>query len=385
MTSDRKTIAFVTDARAWGGAEIYLSRLMLALRDDGWDVTLFAADRQAVDGWLARTSSDGIAVVRYPPHREIDRAAVGTLAALLEGYPLVHVNKTAPRNSLPVLVAARRAGARHLLTTEHIVRPPVSHYPFGRQVLTALVRRTNRLVDRIIVVSNDSRERYLRNYRPDPNAVVAIHNGIDLTRFDSVRPRRATRDELGLDEGDIAAIVVGRMTVGKGHGTLLESIPPAVGAAPDLRFVLVGSGPLEQEIRDEVRSRGLEKRVIFTGFRDDVPDLLAASDLFVLSSHGESFPLTVLEAMAARLPVVATDVGGVSEAVRHGRTGLMVPAADAAALAEALGRVGADPELRRSMGEAGRRRAEREFDERRSIRQVEDVYRQLDGPGGGTA
>ena len=381
MSEGGAAIAFVTDARAWGGAEIYLSRLMHALVSGGRDVTLFAADRPAVEGWLDAVAAAGVRVTRYPPHREIDRGAVATLCERLRGFPLVHVNKTAPRNSLPVLVAARRAGAEHLVTTEHIVRPPVSHYPFGRAVLTSLVRRTNRLVDRIIVVSDNSRECYLRSYRPASGKVVTIHNGIDLAPFDDPRPRDETRAELGLSESDVVAIVVGRLTAGKGHETLLDAAPGSLGRAPDLRFVLVGNGPLEDEIRAAVKERGLEERVLFTGFRSDVPDILSAADMFVLPSHGESFPLTVLEAMAARLPVVATDVGGVAEAVDHENTGIVVPAAAPGPLADALTRLGADGELRYEMGMKGRERVEQRFDERRAIAAVQDLYASLEGGG----
>ncbi|MBD3368055.1 MAG: glycosyltransferase [Candidatus Eisenbacteria bacterium] len=376
-------IAFVTDARAWGGAEIYLSRIMSALNDSGWRVTLVASDREEVDGWLASVESDGVRVVRAAPHREIDRRAVERFSELLRGFPLVHVNKTAPRNSLPVIPAARRAGARHLVTTEHIVRPPVSHYPLGATVLTGLVRRTNRMVDRIIVVSEDSRRRYLRSYRPPADKVVAIHNGIDLTRFQKVGPRDEVRAELGLDASDLAATVVGRLTPGKGHDTLLDAAPAVLEAVPSLRLLLVGNGPLEEETRARADALGLGERVLFTGFRDDVPDLLAASDLFVLPSHGESFPLTVLEAMAAGLPVIASDVGGICEAVDHGRSGLLVPAAEPEALADALRRLGGDAGLRREMGERGRVRVERDFDERRSIEAVRSLYEDLDDADGG--
>ena len=383
MRPEPAKIAFVTDARAWGGAEIYLSRIMSSLVENGWDVTLLAAERETVEGWLASVEADGVRVLRHDPHREIDRNAVRSLTGLLRGFPLVHINKTAPRNSLPVIPAARRAGARHIVTTEHIVRRPVSHYPLGEVVLTTLVRRTNRLVDRIVVVSENSRESYLRNYRPDPRKVVTIHNGIDLTRFRNTASRGRTRRELGIADGDVVAVVIGRLTAGKGHDTLFDALPRALSGAPELRFLIVGNGPLEAELRRRVGSAGLEERTLFTGFRSDVPDLLAAADLFVLPSHGESFPLTVLEAMAAALPVVATDVGGVPEAVVDGRTGLLVPPADAASLADALVRVGTDADLRRSMGEAGRVRAEREFDERRSIGALMDLYSGLEDSGGG--
>jgi glycosyltransferase involved in cell wall biosynthesis len=121
----------------------------------------------------------------------------------------------------------------------------------------------------------------------------------------------------------------------------------------------------------------MAEAVTFTGVRADVPKILAALDLFVLPSLWEGMPNAVLEAMAAGLPVVATAVGGTPEVVMDGVTGLLVPPQDPSALAQAIERLLRDPDLRRTMGRAGRRRVEQHFDVRETVRQVEDLYETL--------
>src|SRR5205823_13173952 len=129
----------------------------------------------------------------------------------------------------------------------------------------------------------------------------------------------------------------------------------------DYRVTLVGEGPGRPAVATDIRRLPAE-RAELVGARRDVPELLAAADLFVLSSRSEGLPISVLEAMAAGLPVVATNVGGMPEVVVNGETGFLVPPAEPRALAEAVGRLLLDPELRQRFGAAGRRRAERRFD-----------------------
>jgi glycosyltransferase involved in cell wall biosynthesis len=176
-----------------------------------------------------------------------------------------------------------------------------------------------------------------------------IHNAVDVASF------RTTNGAAG----PARIVGVGRFAYPKDFSTLLAALE-LVGAG--YRAALVGDGPGLGEVVTALRARGLSDRVELLGARGDVSDVLARSDVFVLSSRSEGFPVSILEAMAAGLPVVATDVGGVAEAVVDGETGILVPAGDPEALAAALRRLVADPALRRRLGAAGRTRAFRRFD-----------------------
>ena len=179
---------------------------------------------------------------------------------------------------------------------------------------------------------------------------VVIHNAVDVAGAPRSRHDRAVPRLIG----------VGRLKAPKDFLTLVR----ALAALPEGSFeaLIVGDGPDRAELEAEIRRLGLEERVELAGERDDVAELLAASDAFVLSSRSEGLPVSVLEAMAAELPVVASAVGGLAELVVDGETGILVPAEDETALAEALGRFIEQPELRRRLGAAGRARAEAQFD-----------------------
>jgi glycosyltransferase involved in cell wall biosynthesis len=168
-------------------------------------------------------------------------------------------------------------------------------------------------------------------------------------------------------------LAVGRLDAQKGHAYLLA----AAADIPDALFVFVGEGRERSALEAQARALGVAERVRFLGHRDDVPDLLAACDVFVLPSRYEGLPLSVLEAMAAARPVVATAIEGTDEIVRHGETGLLVPPAAPSALAEAIRAVLADRALATRMGQAGRARVGREFSMSRMIDEVTGVYDEL--------
>ena len=372
-----ETIAFFTDARAWGGAEVYLMQLLAGVRAAGLTPRVFCADRPDADAWIEELERRGYAVERYRPTKEFNPLGYFIARRLLRGFELVHINKTHPRNSLPAIVAARRSGARVVVATEHLALAPDSRFPMGRWMITLLVRCTNRLLDRTIAVSELSRDMLIENYRIPPDRIVAIRNGIDIARFDDDVDGDLVRAELGLAPDDRVAILIGRFAARKGHNYAMRAMKLASARVPDLRMIFAGDGELESELRAEARELGVSDRVLFAGFRRDIPRLLAASDLLLLPSEDECLPLVILEAMSSRLPVVATDVGGISEAVDDGGTGILVSPRDAEGLADAMVEVLGDVERARAMGVEGRRKVEAEFGLEACSAAVFTVYDEL--------
>jgi glycosyltransferase involved in cell wall biosynthesis len=170
---------------------------------------------------------------------------------------------------------------------------------------------------------------------------------------------------------------VARLDYLKDHATAVRTLDRLARQVPRARLVLVGDGPERSAIEARVGELGLGERVRFLGLRKDVARLLHGADAFLLTSVSEGIPLTVIEAMAAGLPVVATDVGGLREVVADGTTGLLAPAGDDAALAERLVCLADDPDLRHWMGAAGRARAKRHFDEPRMAADYARLYREM--------
>jgi glycosyltransferase involved in cell wall biosynthesis len=202
--------------------------------------------------------------------------------------------------------------------------------------------------------------------------IRVVGNGVDVDRLPApTHPR--LRGELVGSADRAVVLTIARLDAQKG----LEYLLTAAADVPNAVFVLVGEGREQPALEAKARMLGVADRVRFLGHRDDVPDLLAACDLFVLPSLYEGLPLSVLEAMASARPVVATAIAGTSEAVVHGETGLLVPPADPTGLAGAIRALLVDGALARRMGEAGRARVCREFSLRRMIDRVTEVYDEL--------
>ena len=208
--------------------------------------------------------------------------------------------------------------------------------------------------------------------------VVTIPNGVDLALFDpSGHPRERARQRLGLAEDEQVLGVIGHLSPVKGHGDLFEALALLAPRQPRLRLLVVGDGVLRRPLEERARALGLDARVTFTGVVDDIAEVLAAMDVFVLPSHTEGMSNALLEAMAMARPVVATAVGGNLDVVRDGSDGVLVPPRDPAALAAAVGRLLEAPDEARRLGCAARRRAQAEFGLERMVDRYQALYRGL--------
>ncbi len=205
---------------------------------------------------------------------------------------------------------------------------------------------------------------------------VLIH-GIDTSAAPADEDaRERVRSELGIADDEVVAITVGNLRRNKDYPNLMAAAKIARRQEPKLRFIAVGQGPLESDIRQRHADLDLSDGFQLLGFRRDVPNLMAASDLFVLGSAHEGLPVAIMEAFAAGLPVVATRVGGVPQQVRDDREGFVVPPGDPDALAAALVMVAQDPELRFRLAEAAQIRAS-DYDIRTAVVAQEKVYAEV--------
>lgn len=201
-----------------------------------------------------------------------------------------------------------------------------------------------------------------------------IPNGIALEEYALSREERLLfRQENHIEPQAVVITHIGRFAPQKNHELLIQAFARVYSNYPIYLF-LVGDGPLKSQIEHQVRQLGIQQRVRFLGIRTDVPAILNASDIFVLSSRWEGNPMSVMEAMAAGLPVVATAVGGVPELVEHGVSGFLVPSENASLLAEAIQRLVDNPLLRQQMGKAALQRAHEQFDARRMVQAYEALY-----------
>jgi glycosyltransferase involved in cell wall biosynthesis len=213
----------------------------------------------------------------------------------------------------------------------------------------------------------------------DRKKIRKIHYGIDLSRFSVDRDASAAvRRELGISEAENAVGIFGQLLPYKGHRTLIEAAPAVLEARPSTRFFVVGAlenPPYEQELRQALRTSGLESRFVFTGWRSDVQHVIQAMDIVVVATTTpEPAALALHETMAMGRPIVGSQTGGTAEIVRDGMTGFLFPAGDARALADRLVLLLRDCNLRAKMGAAGRQLVEQEFSMELHLRQMELVY-----------
>lgn len=231
------------------------------------------------------------------------------------------------------------------------------------------------LADEMVAVSHDLRRILVDDVKVRA-PVRVIHNGIDGTRFTRALhsgARGRTRAELGIGEQDFVFGCAVVHIEQKGLRYLIEAAPEVLRRAPEARFVVAGDGPLRGELQQRAQAAGLGDRMIFPGYRSDVPDLVAAFDAYVLPSLWEGLPLALLEALALGKPIVASRVGGVPEIVEHGVDGFLVPPRDPGALVEHLARVARDGELR----ERARTRSPAKFTEQFSVEAMVDAHVRL--------
>ena len=253
-----------------------------------------------------------------------------------------------------------------LARTPAVVNTKHGHV-FPKTLLASLV---NRLAvghcRRIVAVSSDTASRAIEVERLPSRKVVVIRNGVDLAAH--------TPPEMRAPGASTRVIHVARLSPEKDQGTLLHAARLVADQVPEFHLDVVGDGPVRGRLEAVVAELGLGAHVTLLGARDDVPDLLQRAGTFVLSSTVEGISMTLLEAMAAALPVVATNVGGNSEVVVEGETGFLVPPADPALLARALLALIRDPKRARQLGASGRRRVEESFDLRAVVRTYERLY-----------
>lgn len=363
-TSAALRVALLDSIPTWGGGEKWCLDAATALRARGHFVAIACASGGAL---AERSSSAGIVTwpLRIGGWRNL--AAALELGAHLEREHIDVVVANIGRDVRLGAVACARSRAE-LVQRRGIARK------LKRDPLTRMIYR--RSVRRVIANCAAIRDEMLGDGSViGPERFVVIENGIEL-RDAGERGRARTRHAIAADAP--LALVVGRLAPMKGHEHLLRAWPRVLERVPRARLMLAGDGESGPRLRALAGELGIDASVVFTGFLRDLADPYAAADVFVLPSvRDEGCNNALLESMARGLPAVVTDCGGLPESVVHGETGLVVPPADAPALADALARLLADPALRSTFGRAARRRAGERYSIARVTAELERVLRSV--------
>jgi len=370
---DRPTVLQVLHSLHVGGAEMLAARLARHLADQFRFVFACLDDLGPLGEELR---SEGFTVEVLGRKSGIDLACVRHLAAFARRQQarLLHAHQYTP------FFYCRAPGTL-------LARPPVLFNEHGRFFPDLPNRKRmvfNRLFlrrkDRVVAVGESVKQALIANEGIPAERIEVIYNGVRLDDFSATDDlRRQVRAELGIDPAAPVAILVARLDYLKDHCTAIRAAERIRRKLPGFRIVVVGEGPERPKIEAEIVDRKLSDCVLLLGLRTDVRRLLAAADLFLLTSISEGIPVTLIEAMGARLPVVSTAVGGIKEVVRPEETGFVAPSGDDVGLATAVVRLLTDPAKARALGMAGRTRAEEMFAEDQMHAQYVRLYESMLG------
>lgn len=375
----RPRILHVIGSSGFGGASIFVSRLARFTREQGYDVDVLTTDPKL----QSILRSDGIGIVDLDViWREIrpwkDLRGARTLAKFLKSadYDVVHTHTSkggivgrwaAWKARVPAIIHTVHGFAFH----EESSKPKLWLYSF-------LERMAAKWCHRIVTVSEYHRDWARQLGIGKSNQVVAIPNGVGTETGQPTKSADDVRAELGVDADTFLMLAPGRLAPQKGLAYLVQATKTVQEQASlPFQILLAGEGPLKDELQYEAKRLGVESNIRFLGYRDDVPDLLAASDVVVLPSLWEGLSLALLEAMMMGKPVISTEIGSNLEVCRKGNAIRLVPPKDSSALAEAMLEMIESPEQRFDLAESGQQIAQQHYSEARMMQRYQDLYAEL--------
>jgi glycosyltransferase involved in cell wall biosynthesis len=363
-----RTVVYFDDSRDFGGAQRVLLHLMAGLDRRQWRPVLFHHPAPGLVRMIEAARRLGIEDRLVPPIWTRSEAWRGfwPFVRLLRGeHPAVfHAHLTTAIGCKYGVLGAALLRVPAVVATLQLVFDvaPAWRYDASQRLITTCVHR-------YIAVSKGIAGQLRERFRVSDRKIRVIHNAVPL-RAPNVTINPAVRAALAGPAGDAVVLTLARLERQKGLADLLD----AAVRVPNARFVIAGDGRERAALERKAAVLGLGDRVLFLGFRPDTAELLRSSDLFVLPSLVEGLPLSILEAMAASTPVIATRIAGNDEAVVHGQTGLLVPPADPVALADAIRLLLTNHDLARRMAVAGEERVRREFSTESMVHRISSLY-----------
>ncbi|MCG8478193.1 MAG: glycosyltransferase family 4 protein, partial [Spirochaetales bacterium] len=336
--------------------------------------------------------ADGVTVHRIPTLTRNpgvhDVRALASLRRLMRdgNYRIVHTHGA--KAGILARMAAHRERVPIIINGIHGHTFSPQMHPIARAIYRAVERRVARYTTHFVPVGDDLRKQYLAAGVGDDGRYTVIHSGMELSRYTAAatieeEERRSIRAEFGIPEDAVVFANISRMEPRKGHRFFLEAARGVVDDAVaqpgknEPRFVIVGDGPEETNLRAQAESLGIGEKIIFTGYRGDVERMFAMCDVVVLTSLWEGLPRVLVQAAAAAKPVVTFACDGASEVVEDDVNGWVVPMRDVDAVRRRLSRLIEDAGLRRRMGEAGRRKVNDTWTVETMVRDIESLYERL--------
>ena len=370
-------ILFVIDSLSFGGGERVFAQIINGLPQEQYTIFLAFYPNEE---FLHAVDNASVHFFSTDFSRRLNFSLIPRLTKIIRENEINIVHGQGARAEFYARLASRLAGTSKYVST---IAMPVEGFDVGpvrKGIYRFFDRFSERFVDRFLVVSDALRLAMIKKHGIPAEKVIRIYNRIEIDHY-SPREENGSREqirrEFNVGEDTLLVGAVGRLVWQKGFEYLIRAIPNILETSPRTRLLLVGQGPLREELEELAKNLKLDEHVIFTGFRSDIREILSAIDMLVVPSLLEGFPMITLEGMAMAKPVIATHIDGIKEQIVDTESGILIPPRDLGAITEAIVRLSTDRELAQKLGLEARRRVENEFTVERMVSQTDKVYQSL--------
>jgi glycosyltransferase involved in cell wall biosynthesis len=370
-------ILFVIDGMEFGGGERGFAQIINGLPESRYETFLASGSQETFYHAVSHSP-----VQRYPVDFS-NRCNPSVLIDLIRIIRNDRIDIVHGQGARADFYARLASGFSRKTMYVSTIQMPVEGYdvgPMKRLLYKSLDRFSEKFVDYFLVVSSVLAQAMIQGHGIPQGKVVKIYNGIETDYYkphDQEEGRRRVRQEYSVNDSEVLIGSLGRLVWQKGFEYFIHAMPILIRDLPEAKFLIVGEGPLRQELEGQTRSLGIQDRLVFTGHRNDIRDMMAAMDIIVIPSLLEGFPMITLEAMAMEKPIVTTSIDGIMEQIRDGMEGLLIAPKSPPALAQAVKRLVDNPDYARSLGINARAKVVRDFSVHKMIAETIKVYETL--------
>ena len=372
--SEKKiSLLYVIDGLEFGGGERVFMQLASNLRDRYRVVVATKTNGT----FASKLSKLGIELLSVNMSKQLTFAPIRQLRNIIHQNDINLVHSQGARADFFARLAGSTTNAPHIICT---VAMPVEGFevgPWRKRIYRLMDQLSERYVDRFVVVSDVLKQTLTVGRSIDAQRVVKIYNGIELNQYRPDLQDTGLRNQWNIPPSVPLIGAIGRLVWQKGFEYFIEAIPRILSIVPEATFLIVGEGPLLDNLEGLARNLGVENKVVFTGFRNDIQNVLATMDILAVPSVLEGFPMITLEAMAMAKPIIASKIQGISEQIFDQEEGILVPPRSPSALATAVIELVRDKEFALRIGLAARRKVEDCFTAEKMVRETEDLYLSL--------
>jgi glycosyltransferase involved in cell wall biosynthesis len=365
----RIKIIYVIDQLGKGGTERQLYEFVKGLNQARFEPMVVSLSEGGY--WGEQMRKLGVRVIELRRKRSFELARLIKLIALLKSERPEIVHTMLFASNTYGRIAARLAGVPRVIASER------SHEVWKNKLYANIDRLLAPITDCVISNSVANRDYLVRRATLPPEKAVVVHNGIDASSYHDARDGASLRKEFAIGPEDCVVGMVANLIDYKNHAMLFEAMALVAAAFPRVKLLLAGDGAMRQPLQRHAERMGISRNLVLAGLRDDVPALLHLMQIFVLTSRFEGLSNAIMEAMAAGLPCVVTDVGGNRELVVEGETGFLVRLNDAPALAKKILFLLQHPDEAQAMGRRGAERIRNEFALEKMVTALERIYEKL--------